>query len=183
MTPPSRDARPNRRSDDQRRDLRAVAVLVASTGRLANSPVHGDRHWRSVGMIGARLVAATPGTELYPVLLFAMLHDARRENEFWDDDHGRRAARLLDELVRETRVSLSADVQARLWDGLDRHDEGDTIDDPLIGLCWDADRLCLPRVGIQVDPAYLSTTGGRAGIAWSAPMVENPVSWGRLIGP
>lgn len=33
-------------------------------------------------------------------------------------------------------------------------------DEPTIGTCWDADRMDLPRVGIQPDPQKMSTQEG-----------------------
>jgi hypothetical protein len=42
------------------------------------------------------------------------------------------------------------------------HTDGHITDDPLVGACWDADRLDLPRVGIAPDPRYLSTQAGRS---------------------
>ena len=36
-------------------------------------------------------------------------------------------------------------------------------EDPTVGACWDADRLDLPRVGIQPDPALFSTARAHEG--------------------
>jgi uncharacterized protein len=37
------------------------------------------------------------------------------------------------------------------------HTAGYVHDDPTIAVCWDADRLELPRVGITTRPDYLGT--------------------------
>jgi uncharacterized protein len=42
------------------------------------------------------------------------------------------------------------------------HADGQVSDDPTIGVCWDADRLDLPRVGIGIDRKYLSTAAARS---------------------
>jgi uncharacterized protein len=33
--------------------------------------------------------------------------------------------------------------------------------DVLIGMCWDADRLDLTRIGVTPDPALMSTPAGK----------------------
>jgi uncharacterized protein len=162
-------------------ELLWVAEYVNRTAPLARSRDHGDRQWRSVALIGVRLAAETCGEELYPVLAFALLHDARRENEHYDPEHGYRAALLLDELADEGRLDLEAGVQRRLWGALERHDQGQTVTDPLVGVCWDADRLCLPRVGIDVDPELMSTPAGRQIPSWPATMIADPLAWPRLL--
>ena len=49
------------------------------------------------------------------------------------------------------------DRGVRAATGRVEHTDGTISDDPTIGCCWDADRLDLPRVGMQPDPALLST--------------------------
>jgi uncharacterized protein len=44
---------------------------------------------------------------------------------------------------------------------LTEHADGYKSEDPTIGVCWDADRLDLPRVGIQPNRELLSTTAAR----------------------
>jgi uncharacterized protein len=47
------------------------------------------------------------------------------------------------------------------WARIRRHAEGHTSDDPTIGVCWDADRLDLGRVGMRPRARYMSTAAGR----------------------
>jgi uncharacterized protein len=42
------------------------------------------------------------------------------------------------------------------------HTDDRTSDDPTIGVCWDADRLDLCRLGRQIDPVAMFTAPGRA---------------------
>jgi uncharacterized protein len=159
-----------------------VAEQVSATAPLAGSQLHGEQHWQAVARIGARLAAETPGPDLRAVLFFALLHDARRENEHHDPLHGPRAADLLDHFVAESRVVLAARVRDQLRDAIARHDAGAVSDDPLIGLCWDADRLCLPRVGIEPDPELLSTPAGRELRGWVSGVLAEPlVGWAALL--
>jgi uncharacterized protein len=55
--------------------------------------------------------------------------------------------------------------------------------DPRVGACWDADRLHLPRVGFDVNPALLSTTAARKpdALAVAAARRLEPTEWPILI--
>ena len=159
-----------------------TAEQVGATTPLAASPLHGEQHWQAVARIGARLAAETPGAYLPAILLFALLHDARRENEHHDPLHGARAAELLDRYVAHGRIALPDAVRERLRDAITRHDTGAVSDDPVTGVCWDADRLCLPRVGIEPDPQLLSTRGGRGHRADASGVLAQPlVGWAVLL--
>lgn len=159
-----------------------IAEQVVAAAPLAASPLHGEQHWQAVARIGARLAVETPGPDLRAVLLFALLHDARRENEHHDPLHGPRAADLLDHFVADGRVIVAGRARDQLRDAIARHDAGAISDDPLIGLCWDADRLCLPRVGIEPDPELLSTRAGRELRGWANGVLAEPlVGWAALL--
>ncbi len=42
-----------------------------------------------------------------------------------------------------------------------RHDMGETSSQVTVGTCWDADRLDLPRVGVEPESKYFSTQAGK----------------------
>jgi uncharacterized protein len=113
-----------------------------------------------VASFGAQLCRATPGADLRVVSLFAVLHDAQRYTDGRDPEHGRRAAELALDLqgvlfkVTDERLNLLVEAIAKHADGL-------VTEDPTIACCWDADRLDLPRCGIQPNPALLSTPAAR----------------------
>jgi uncharacterized protein len=147
-----------------------------------HSSIHGEQHWQAVARIGARIARDTRGGDLEVVWLFAILHDSRRENDHHDPEHGRRAGQLVDELVGDGLLSLDPDRQLRLRSAVARHEDGETTTDPAIGVCWDADRLCLPRVGIEPDDELLSTHAARTQKVWARGLVEDPVvDWGRVL--
>jgi uncharacterized protein len=143
---------------------------------LVHSTIHGERHWQTVARIGLHLAGLTHGAALRVTGLFAILHDACRENENYDPEHGRRAARLVDELAAAGELELPGDELMRLRDAVARHNDGETSLDPVIGVCWDADRLCLPRVGIEPRDELLSTPVARAIRGWARSVIDEPLS-------
>ena len=77
----------------------------------------------------------------------------------------------------DTRFS-SLDEALRL------HSHGHVSADPTIGTCWDADRLHLPRVWIEPDPARFSTTAALGPEPLSAAEAlrdDGPPEWEALV--
>lgn len=149
-------------------DLRAIVSVILDGYALPTHGTHGVSHWARVLENGLRLAN---GTDVNPdiVSLFAAFHDARRLNEHTDDGHGRRGAELAAEL-RGTLFELSDDDFLLLRLACEGHTDGDTQADLAIQICWDADRLDLPRVGKQVDPGRLCTEAAKtpAMIEWAS---------------
>jgi len=165
---------------DTPESLAALARAVLARARLANSSTHGERHWRRVAAAGARICEEAPGSLVDPlvVLLFAALHDSQRLNNGLDLWHGWRAARLARWLLEGS--GLVSDTQLdTLTYALEVHDEGLVSDDPTVGACWDADRLCLWREGTRPDPRLLSTEAARRPetIAWAGALHNTHLSW------
>ena len=134
-------------------------VRRRSTGR--HSQVHGERHWRTVGRNGLWLARRTPGSDARVVLLFALLHDTMRVNDGWDPEHGPRAATFVEELHAAALLGLDDRALALLSHACRLHADGLTAHETSVGACWDADRLDLPRVGIEPAPNLLSTEAAR----------------------
>jgi len=132
-------------------------VLDAATN--LGSRLHGLEHWARVAANGIELAAATGGADRRLVELFALFHDAMRENDGRDPEHGLRAARLASEL--SDLVGLDQERAMLLDVALELHAHGHVDDDPTIGCCWDADRLDLPRVGTIPEVEFFSTHEGR----------------------
>lgn len=107
------------------------------------------------------LAKRTPGCDTKVGRAFALIHDAKRENENHDPEHGQRAAKYAKSLYKKRQLPLTTEQMDKLIYACHYHNDGLTLDDPTIGVCWDADRLDLPRVGIIPDPALLSTQAGR----------------------
>lgn len=121
---------------------------------------HGYDHWERVvqnGLVLGRVL----GSDLLVVSLFGWLHDCRRENPHDDPLHGRRAS-LLAASLNDVIYSLDDTQSGQLMYALEWHDKGFTDPCPTVGVCWDADRLDLCRVGIVPSPEFMSTDLGRA---------------------
>ena len=97
---------------------------------------------------------------LLVIALFSLLHDACRDNEYEDPDHGKRGADLAAHLHGKLFDATSEEL-ALLTDACERHSFGLTKADVTIQTCWDADRLDLGRVGIKPHPKYLCTAAAK----------------------
>lgn len=124
------------------------------------SPIHGPEHWSRVEAAGLKIAHMLEAYGQYVdrdvIRLFAVLHDSCRISDSHDPDHGRRAA----EHAKETRGKLFELDDSEfdlLYKAIAWHADGFTVEDTTIGACFDADRMDLRRVGIEPDPALIST--------------------------
>ena len=156
-------------------DREAFAALhesVVAGSRLRDSHDHGERRWRAVAYAGLQLLPETPTADPEIVLLFALFHDARRENEFHDPEHGFRGAELARSLgfTSETLYVACRD-----------HTDSGPVGDPTIGVCFDADSLNLWRVGIEPGTRYLSTALAPGLITAARQWHESAPPWTSLV--
>ena len=156
-----------------------AAVLERSTGK--DSLLHGEGHWLRVAAAGLALLPETPAADPAVVLLFALFHDSMRFNDGHDPQHGPRGAALAGELRGEA-FDLDDAKMDLLGFACDEHTNGEVVADPTVGVCWDADRLNLWRVGIRPDPRLLSTGAARNGgrIKWARALQRQHVAWEEL---
>ena len=96
------------------------------------------------------------------------MHDTHGDNEFDDPEQGPRAAayaqRLLDGEISGFQFDLTADEKKQLLIAI--HDHSKPVNPRKVrqlnlGVCWDADRLDLQRVGIRPQPHGLYTRYAR----------------------
>jgi len=126
---------------------------------------HGPHHWEKVERNAIALAKKTKGADELVCRLFAITHDCQRENEMDDPRHGYRAAEfILKNRENWMLKELKGDRLEKLLHACRLHNDGQVSDDPTVGVCWDADRLDLSRVGIVPDPKFLSTEAGRNSI-------------------
>jgi uncharacterized protein len=117
--------------------------------------IHGWDHWMTVHENGI-VLARENRADLHVVELFALLHDSCRLNDGHDPDHGPRAAEFTKGLYGEFFNLADSDMDTLIV-AIRDHTAGYGHQDPTIAVCWDADRLELPRVGIPTHPDYLGT--------------------------
>jgi uncharacterized protein len=155
------------------------AVLERSTGK--NSAIHGQDHWKRVGAAGLALLPETPAADPSILFLFALFHDSMRVNDSIDPMHGPRAAVLAREL-RGGPFDLGDEDMDLLAFACDEHTNGKLGDDGTVGVCWDADRLNLWRVGFEPDPRFLSTEAARSKerIAWARDLQQESFTWEQI---
>jgi uncharacterized protein len=148
--------------------LRTVTAL--SPSRV--STVHGVGHWRETAATAVRLLEAVPDADPAVALVFAVVHDALRADDLDDSAHGVRSARLVCSLT-ESGVLLLDETQVELAAAAcEHHSERLVAADPSIGVCWDADRLGLRRLGIVPDPELLSLA-----VSCTLPAEAAPIAW------
>lgn len=145
-------------ASDDRPALLKRAIGAGATNPPGWSRIHGEDHWKSVAVL-ARWLGADPDF----AITFAVLHDLMRDSDDLDPDHGRRAAELFLGFVREglSGWPASADRTHRMAAALAGHADGEGSRRPDMARCWSADRLTLPRVGIEPSNALLSTPKAR----------------------
>lgn len=131
-------------------------------------------------MAGMELAAFNPGCDRDLLLLFALLHDSQRWDDYEDLEHPHRAAKFAATLD----LGLSEERMATLLFAIRHHTDGQIHSDPTIAVCWDADRLNLWRVGIQPSPQWLSTPEARTRerILWAARLQKQHFDWLELLG-
>jgi uncharacterized protein len=127
--------------------------------RLPADSLHGPQHWHCVARVGARVVERTPGADLQVLRAFALLHDVGRFSDSHDPEHGKRGRVIAEHFL--PALSLDEGQAARLLEAIENHADGLTSPDPVIGACWDADRLDLGRVGTLARLQLMSTAAGR----------------------
>lgn len=134
------------------------AVLDADTNR--GSYLHGEGHWKCVAWTGISLAHQTTHADAEIAFLFGLFHDSQRRDDGSDPDHGRRAAMLV-QRMNDPFLSLSDARLSALVDACAGHVDGRVSGDPTIGVCWDADRLNLCRLGMVADHRYLSSAAAK----------------------
>lgn len=132
-----------------------------STTLRADHTDHGQAHWRRVLNNAREIARGMDDDELDMVVieLFCVFHDAMRESEHSDPEHGLRAYLLAGRIG--ALASITQEQRDVLLDAMRDHDAGFVSRNLNIGVCWDADRLDLPRVGITPDPDLFSTDEGK----------------------
>jgi uncharacterized protein len=124
--------------------------------------IHGVDHWKRVERNGLHLAnaACLAENEIVVVRLFAVFHDSQRRGDGWEPEHGPLAAAYA-RSMRGTLFDLDDALMKKLAKACEDHDRGFVTPDPIVGCCWDADRLDLVRIGARLNPDLMSTSEGK----------------------
>ncbi|MCQ2288621.1 MAG: hypothetical protein MJZ74_05940 [Muribaculaceae bacterium] len=152
--------------------VKEVREFVISRWRLGE--LHGYRHWDRVYDNGRKLL--TPECNELVVALFAYVHDACRQDDGFDLEHGVRSAQWIETLRDNLLKSLTDDEFHMLQQACLLHTTEHMTGNPTIDACFDADRLDLWRVGITPDPDKLATEKGKQ-IARSTDYTSMLIPW------
>lgn len=146
---------------------KALLQLILDQYQLPLDGIHGIDHWARV-LENGRFLAQHTGAYLPVVDLFAVLHDSKRLNEGFDHRHGQRAADFAASLCGKI-IHLPDDKFELLAAACAGHTAGKTSADITVQTCWDSDRLDLGRVGMVVNPKFLSTPAAKelTTLSWS----------------
>jgi len=145
--------------EDQFKEFREAAYVRFTLGKKSD---HGPAHWEQVERLVIHLSQGMDEQDIATCRLFAIFHDCMRINEDDDPKHGLRAAKYIEKFHREAIIDLiGEDRFEKLKFAIEHHNSGGTTADPIIGRCWDSDRLDLIRVGIVPDSIFISTQIGR----------------------
>jgi uncharacterized protein len=162
-------------------DVDNLIKTVLSAAAFGHSHLHGEAHWKCVAWTGLKLAPEVPGCDPVLVFLFGLLHDSMRLHDGHDPQHGRRAG-VFARSLNGNAFNLTAEKMSLLAFACDAHADGGTSAEPTVGLCWDADRLNLWRVGAKPSPGFMSTgPARRRDVIQEASKLEGQhVSWGKI---
>jgi uncharacterized protein len=127
--------------------------------RIFISELHGITHWKQVESNGL-LLASETGADIVVVRLFSLFHDSKRADDGYDEEHGARGAEFAKECFEEHRLDITQEQFDKLYHACKFHTTEHCSGDATIDTCYDADRLDLGRVGIELDPDKMATDFG-----------------------
>ena len=127
--------------------------------RIFISELHGLTHWKQVESNGL-LLASETGADIVVVRLFSLFHDSKRADDGYDEEHGSRSAEFAKEYFEEHRIDITQEQFDKLYHACKFHTTEHCSGDATIDTCYDADRLDLGRVGIELDPDKMATDFG-----------------------
>lgn len=161
-----------------------TATIAHTCSNCWGSVDHGDGHWRRVAAAGLRLLPHVPDADPAVVYLFAAFHDSERLTDHGDDQHHGPRASVFATKLKGGPFDLTAVQMSKLIHACNFHTFQQNIEDPTIGVCYDADRLNLYRVLKYPDPYYFSTEEAKKNevIEWgvSSLLSDDCLSWVEL---
>lgn len=119
---------------------------------LKDSYIHGTPHWSRVFYYGT-ILSELNDFDKENIAFFSIFHDSKRLNDFEDPEHGIRAAEFFNTL--DKIIHVKPEQKEIIYEACKIHNYQKQADSNEVGLCLDADRLDLWRVGIIPNNDYL----------------------------
>ena len=161
-------------------DFEKLTWVVFDYSHSRHSALHGVHHWQCVAWTGYHLMQEVPDCDPVVVLLFGLLHDSMRLTDLGDPEHGKRGGQFARWLFDKGHLEGISSTQLDLLQiACTDHSDGYTSKDPTIGVCWDADRLNLWRIGIRPSSALMSTDAAKkdSRIQWARKLQSQRFEW------
>ena len=131
---------------------------------------HGITHWLNVYR-NTKILSSHYNIQSDVFELFSILHDSKRENDYKDKDHPIRAYNFTRKLISKKLIKLSKKEEKILLFAIKNHSithpQGKMINNLIVKICLDSDRLDLIRVGINPDPQFLFTDYAKEICKWN----------------
>ncbi len=144
-------------------DFEKVVKFAIRNYKLGN--LHGIPHWQRVERNGFILLSThkelMTDRNLTVIKLFAYLHDVCRDTNLKDPFHGERAALLVESIRSSLLFGLLDSDISNIVEACRTHNDTLKTGNLIIDMCFDADRLDLPRCGIMPNPDRMATTQGK----------------------
>lgn len=135
------------------------------TLNILQSRMHGLDHWWRVWKNALMLSASERAADMEVVAMYCLFHDSMRLNDGDDRAHGMRGFRLWERYKQvdpHIETIFSHRQEELLFEAVTEHSDGRQSSNPTIAICWDADRLDLPRKALWPDTRFMSTQEGLA---------------------
>ncbi len=148
------------RDDEPFARYQAILEIIKRDFKIDFYGDHGIYHWQRV-YANTQKLARHYGIESDVFELFALLHDSKREDEYKDIEHGKRAGEFVKSLIKKELIKLSKADKERLIYACENHTVSDKSNplygDLIVQICFDSDRLDIGRVGITPERKYFLT--------------------------
>ncbi|MFA6383329.1 MAG: HD domain-containing protein [Parcubacteria group bacterium] len=151
------------RFDDFYNNLKKEKINWKKAGEIIlqnyihSSAVHNVKHVLKTVRNSSIIAKSVCPEKIDDVKMGALLHDIGRVDDFdRESTHAQKGAAIAYEILAKYFRNAPLDFKKILF-AVKYHSRGKISRDPVIGAIWDGDRLDLERVGMKVNPKYLST--------------------------
>lgn len=119
---------------------------------IKDSSIHGVYHWSRVFYYG-NLLSNLNDLDKENIAFFSVFHDSKRFNDGYDPEHGIRGAEFFKTF--DKIINIKKEQKEVIYEACKIHNYEKQSDNLAVGICLDADRHDLWRVGIIPQNEYL----------------------------